>query len=58
MLEYSKTILTKVSFDQVLFEKELTKAKRTMLGEELTEFKSWCYAQFRDKHGKILHKHL
>ena len=34
MLEYSKTILSKVSFDRNLFEKELAKAIK-LVGEEL-----------------------
>ena len=49
MLEYIKTILQKVSFDKSLFEKELLKAIKMLVPDELKELKSWCYKQF----GKI-----
>lgn len=54
MLEYAKTILTKVSFDRSLFEKELRKAIRTLVPEELVEFKAWCYQQFSRLYHRIL----
>jgi hypothetical protein len=46
MLEYFKTILAKVSFDKRLFEKELKKAIKSLVTEELLELKNWCYEQF------------
>ena len=49
MFEYIKMILQKVSFDQLLFEKELTKALKILLPSEIKELKIWCYHQF----GKI-----
>ena len=39
MLEYSKTVLKKVSFDTLLFCKELKKAIMTLLPEEVEELK-------------------
>ena len=46
MLSYVKTILTKVSFDKGLFEKELSKAVRKLASNDLGELKNWCYANF------------
>lgn len=56
MLEYFKTILSKVSFDRFLFEKELRKAIRALVTQELTEFKEWCYSQFGSRYPLILNK--
>ncbi|WP_040496600.1 hypothetical protein [Fulvivirga imtechensis] len=56
MLEYVKTILTKVSFDPKLFEKELRKAIKTLIADEVRELKNWCYAQFHDQHEKVLQR--
>lgn len=56
MLEYFKTILSKVSFDKKLFEKELLKAINQLIGEELSQFKKWCYDQFSTVHGNILNR--
>lgn len=57
MLEYSKTILSKVSFDRFLFEKELAKAIRS-IGEELSALKQWCYEMFSHLYPRILNKHF
>lgn len=46
MLEYCKTILTRVSFDVRLFEKELRKAIRTLIADEIRELRAWCYKTF------------
>ena len=46
MLEYTKTILEKVSFDRKLFEKELRKAIRYLLEPELKELERWCMERF------------
>jgi hypothetical protein len=56
MLEYFKTILSKVSFDKKLFEKELLKALKQLVSEELKTFKEWCYEQFSQIHGAILNR--
>ena len=53
MLEYVKTILKKVSFDQKLFEKELKKAIAALIPKEIRELKNWCYDQFGKSHGTI-----
>jgi hypothetical protein len=54
MLQYVKIILTKVSFSKVLFEKELLKALRVLLEEEIHELKSWCFRQFREHEAILL----
>ncbi len=56
MLNYVKTILTKVSFSALLFEKELRKAIKVLVGEELKELKNWCYARFEREHEAILNR--
>ena len=58
MLEYFKTILQKVSFDQYLFEKELIKATQLLIPQELEELKGWSYEMFGNVYSGILNKHL
>ena len=41
MLEYYKMVLGRVSFDSVLFKKELRKAFRHLVDEEQIELKDW-----------------
>lgn len=41
MLEYYKIVLGKVRFDQMLFRKELRKAFKNLVDDEVTELKSW-----------------
>lgn len=54
MLEYVKTILLKVSFDKMLFEKELRKAFKVLQRAELKELRVWCYEQFSGMYLLIL----
>ncbi|MUH36097.1 hypothetical protein D9O36_09610 [Zobellia amurskyensis] len=49
MLEYSKTVLKKVSFDAKLFIKELQKAVSMLLPEEVDELKLWLQQFINDK---------
>ncbi|WP_426493085.1 hypothetical protein [Hymenobacter sp. 102] len=56
MLEYAKTILLKVSFDRILFEKELRKALRNLVPAELSELKTWCYKQFSKLYRRVLNR--
>lgn len=46
MLELCKEILTKVSFDRLLFQKELNKALKWLQQDELESFRSWCLSNF------------
>jgi hypothetical protein len=54
MLEFCKEILTKVSFDRLLFRKELQKATKWLKGEELNQFKQWCLETFGTLHSDII----
>ena len=56
MLNYVKTVLTKVSFDALLFEKELKKAIRLLIAEEVNDLKNWCYTTFGSVHEAILNR--
>ena len=56
MLEYVKLILQKVSFDRQLFEKELKKALQTLIGDEVSQLKKWCYAQFGRMYRVVLNR--
>ncbi|WP_187263140.1 hypothetical protein [Pontibacter beigongshangensis] len=56
MLEYVKTILLKVSFDKSLFEKELRKAFKVLVVEEIKELKQWCYEKFSGVYLRILNR--
>ncbi|MCX2738582.1 hypothetical protein [Pontibacter anaerobius] len=56
MLEYVKTILVKVSFDKMLFEKELRKAFKVLVKEEIEQLKQWCYDQFSGMYLIILNR--
>jgi hypothetical protein len=46
MFEYTKQILTKVSFDRNLFRKELIKALRLLKKEEKRLLQIWCATTF------------
>ena len=46
MLELSKLILQKVSFDRKLFTKELTKAVQWLKPDEKLILKVWCLSTF------------
>ncbi len=54
MLEYFKTILSKVSFDKWLFEKELRKAIKALVPGEVEQLKNWCYEQFAHLYESVL----
>ena len=56
MLEYFKTILSKVSFDRWLFEKELKKAIKSLVPEEIKTLRDWCYDQYGQIYESILNK--
>jgi len=48
-LEYSKTVLKKVSFSSELFQIELTKALERLLPYEVYELKHWILDQFKNE---------
>ena len=43
MFDYTKSVLERVSFDPILFCKELEKAIRTLLPYELEQLKEWLF---------------
>jgi hypothetical protein len=56
MLNYFKTILSRVSFDALLFEKELRKAIKSLIADEVQELRKWCYTNFGNEHEAILNR--
>jgi hypothetical protein len=55
MLELTKKILVNVSFDRILFQKELNKAIKWISDtEELKTFKLWCIVEFGATYPKIV----
>lgn len=56
MLNYFKNILSRVSFDARLFEKELRKAIKSLIADELEDLKRWCYANYSLQYEAILNR--
>lgn len=54
MFEYTKEILLKVSFDRVLFKKELRKAVKWLKAEERAMLMVWCLATFGQRYSDII----
>ncbi|MBX7093510.1 MAG: hypothetical protein K1X56_02230 [Flavobacteriales bacterium] len=54
MLEFSKKILLKVSFDRLLFEKELRKSIKWIRKEEVLVLKAWCVATFGQQYYDVI----
>ncbi|TVR40419.1 MAG: hypothetical protein EA392_04005 [Cryomorphaceae bacterium] len=54
MLELSKKILSKVSFDRKLFRKELRKAVTWVNKDELILLRAWCLATFGHIYAEII----
>lgn len=56
MLNYIKTILDKVSFDKHLFEKELKKALKSLMPNEIKLLKEWCLQKFGKDYSTIINR--
>ncbi len=54
MLEYTKTILQKVSFDKSLFKKELKKSIKWLHKEEVLTLYAWCMLTFGETYGELI----
>ncbi|MAW21161.1 MAG: hypothetical protein CMD16_02050 [Flavobacteriales bacterium] len=54
MLEFSKKILKKVSFDKKLFKKELSKSARWLNKQEVITLKIWALTTFSQYKTTIL----
>lgn len=54
MLEFSKLVLQKVSFDRILFRKELIKSVRRLKNDDYIKLKLWCLATFGHMYKDII----
>lgn len=54
MLELCKNVLQKVSFDKLLFKKELHKSVDWLNESELQTFKEWCIDNFDGQYLQII----
>lgn len=54
MLEYTKTVLEKVSFSRELFRKELQKSKKFLKEDEVELLQNWCRTSFTEKYPDII----
>ena len=54
MLEYTKTILQKVSFSPYLFSKELKKSLKWLQGDEIPALEIWCLLTYGDLSPEII----
>lgn len=54
MYEFSKKVLTKVSFDRALFRKELLKSAKWLKPKESLLLKAWCLATFGHMYRDII----
>ena len=58
MLDYFKLILHKVSFNKDLFEKELSKALKALVPQDVEKLREWCYQKFQHLYGEILNRYF
>ncbi|MGF1563820.1 MAG: hypothetical protein ACFCUH_00490 [Flavobacteriales bacterium] len=56
MLEFTKSILTKVSFDRILFTKELKKAVKWLSKDDLHHLRMWCQQRFGAIYGDVINE--
>jgi hypothetical protein len=54
MLEYTKLVLQKVSFNRELFSKELRKAFKWLQKDELVMLQAWCIITFSDSYHDVI----
>ena len=54
MLDYSKKLLSKVSFDRKLFKKELKKSIAWINKEERLTLQIWCLATFGHMYKDVI----
>ena len=54
MLEFCKSILEKVSFDQVLFKKELIKSIQWINTKDAKSLRKWCIEMYGNKYSDII----
>ena len=56
MLEYTKTILRKVSFDSELFTKELKKSLKWLNEEDINNLYLWLVENYYHSHKSIINE--
>lgn len=54
MMEFSKQVLQKVSFDRLLFKKELIKARKWVGQQDQLVLKAWCLATFGHMYKDVI----
>lgn len=54
MLDLCKKVLRGVSFDRILFKKELVKATQWVSQKDLSRLKIWCLATYGAVHGQVI----
>lgn len=54
MMEFSKQVLEKVSFDKLLFRKELIKARNWVNQRDQLVLKAWCLATFGHMYKDVI----
>ena len=54
MLEFCKTVLTRVSFDRRLFARELNKCFRWLSKDDARALKTWALTQYQHKYGHLI----
>lgn len=54
MLEMSKLVLQKVSFDKTLFRKELIKTRNWLKKDEVMMLKAWALITFAGKYDDLI----
>lgn len=54
MLELSKDVLQKVSFDHLLFKKELTKSLQWINQTDAESLRKWCLEMYGNKYSDII----
>lgn len=57
MLDYSKLILEKVSFDSKLFEKELRKALKMLVAPDREELQAWVIRNFGTQYQNLFNSY-
>ena len=54
MLEFCKSVLSKVSFDRALFAKELKKSVHWLKKSEIQNLKDWCLNRYGEVYGDVI----
>jgi len=58
MLEYTKTILVRVSFDKSLFKKELEKSLNTLEPKDIRQLKTWLNLKYSRTFPEIIEEYF